>query len=56
MSMRSEKDYANLVTDYGVRRTNVPLFWPLSDRLNAQYKEDQPIEAGLFDLNRYENR
>ncbi|MDG2045923.1 MAG: fatty acid cis/trans isomerase [Halioglobus sp.] len=56
MSMRSEADYANLVTDYGVRRTNVPLFWPLSDRLNAQYKESQPIEAGLFDLNRYENR
>jgi hypothetical protein len=28
----------------------------LSDRLNAQYKANQPIEAGLFDLNRYENR
>ena len=56
ISMRSETDYANLVTLYGVRRTNVPLFWPLSDRLNAQYKANQPIEAGLFDLNRYENR
>ncbi len=56
MSMRSETDYASLVTVYGVRRTNVPLFWPLSDRLNAQYKKNQPIEAGLFDLNRYENR
>ena len=56
MSMRNAADYANLVTVFGVRRTNVPLFWPLSDRLNAHYKENRPIEAGLFDLNRYENR
>lgn len=56
VTMRSEADYADLVTNYGVRRTNVSLFWPLSDRLNAYYKESQPIEAGLFDLNRYENR
>ena len=56
IAMRNEKDYADLVTAYGVRRTNASLFWPLSDRLNAHYRESQPIEAGLFDLNRYENR
>jgi hypothetical protein len=55
-SMRSEVDYANLVSFYGVRRTNTQSFWPLSDKLNAHYRENRPIEAGLFDLNRYENR
>ncbi len=54
-SMRGEADYAQLVTDYGVRRTD-ERFWPLSDRLHAQYREASPREAGLFDLNRYENR
>jgi hypothetical protein len=54
-SMRSEADYANLVSRYGVRRTQ-KTFWPMSDSLNAHYKKEFPVEAGLFDLNRYENR
>lgn len=54
-SLRAEADYAGLVTEYGVRRTDVR-FWPLSDRLHARYRETFPREAGLFDLNRYENR
>lgn len=54
-AMRSEADYANLVSRYGVRR-NQATFWPMSDKLNAHYLEQYPIQAGLFDLNRYENR
>ena len=54
--MRSEEDYSNLVTRYGVRRTNAESFWPLSDRLNTYYQKNNPLEAGIFDLNRYENR
>jgi hypothetical protein len=54
-SMRSEADYAALVTRYGVRR-NQSTFWPMSDKLYEQYQALQPREAGLFDLNRYENR
>ncbi|NQX90140.1 MAG: fatty acid cis/trans isomerase, partial [Halioglobus sp.] len=53
--MRNEADYTRLVTNYGIRRTD-ERFWPLSDRLYAQYIETFPREAGLFDLNRYENR
>jgi hypothetical protein len=53
--MGSEADYSRLVTDYGVRRTD-DRFWPMSDRLHAHYREAYPREAGLFDLNRYENR
>jgi len=54
-SLRSEADYAELVARYGVRR-NQAAFWPVSDALNAHYREHYPLEAGLFDLNRYENR
>jgi hypothetical protein len=54
-SMRSAADYANLVSRYGVRRTDSK-FWPQSDTLHAHYQKYYPREAGLFDLNRYENR
>jgi len=53
--MRSEADYARLVSDYGIRRTDAR-FWPMSDGLYSHYKATFPREAGLFDLNRYENR
>jgi hypothetical protein len=54
-SMRNETDYARLVSFYGIRR-NQATFWPLSDKLLQHYRETFPREAGLFDLNRYENR
>ncbi len=54
-SMRSAEDYAALVSRYGVRRTDSK-FWPVSDTLHTRYRQDYPREAGLFDLNRYENR
>jgi len=53
--IRTEADYARLVTDYGIRRTD-PRFWTVSDGMHARYEADSPREAGLFDLNRYENR
>ncbi|MCB1845549.1 MAG: fatty acid cis/trans isomerase, partial [Halioglobus sp.] len=54
-AMQDEKDYANLVSRYGVRRT-APWIWRLSDSMTAHYRATFPREAGLFDLNRYENR
>lgn len=54
-ALRSEADYAALQVSFGVRRTD-PEFWPTSDRLFELYREGWPVEAGLFDLNRYENR
>ena len=54
-SMRDEQDYARLVSRYGVRR-NASWFWRLSDKFHTRYQDHYPIEAGLFDLNRYENR
>lgn len=54
-AMKTEEDYARLLSAYGVRRTS-PAFWALSDMLYEYYKQEVPVEAALFDLNRYENR
>ncbi|WP_439100237.1 fatty acid cis/trans isomerase [Congregibacter sp.] len=54
-SLASPDDYTALVEAFGVRRT-APWFWKLSDDFTAQYKSSHPLEAGLFDLNRYQNR
>lgn len=54
-ALDSDADYAALVSRYGVRRS-APWFWSLSDKLRARYAQERPLEAGLFDLNRYENR
>jgi len=38
----------------GVRRSS-PKFGLTSDWMNATFAEKEPVEAGLFDLNRYGN-
>jgi hypothetical protein len=53
--LASEADYRDLIEHFGVRRTSND-FWALSDRFNAEYRQSEPIEAGILDLNRYENR
>lgn len=54
-SLQSEQDYQALASRYAVRRTD-PRFWTQSDLIQADTKKMTPIEAGIFDLNRYENR
>jgi hypothetical protein len=54
-SLSSDADYTALLDRYGVRRT-APWFWKLSDDMHAHYRERFSEEAGLFDLNRYDNR
>ena len=55
IALKSEAGYSALVDRYGVRR-NATWFWRLSDKFHAHYRRNHPVEAGLFDLNRYENR
>ena len=55
VKLSNEQDYAALVSRYGVRRTST-WFWRLSDKLHTHYQQEYPVKAGLFDLNRYENR
>ncbi len=53
--LASEADYRKLVDRFAVRRTN-PQFWAASDALHEAYVKWAPLEAGLFDYNRLQNR
>jgi len=54
-TLKSGADYAALSARFAIRRTD-PRFWAHSDALHAAYRRSSPIEAGLFDYNRLENR
>ncbi len=51
----SYEKYHVLVDKYGIRRSN-PGFWQISDWFYKKHQHDNPVYAGLFDLNRYKNR
>lgn len=53
--MKNENDYARLMSRYGIRRSNVD-FWELSDQLHRVYRDIDPVEYGILDYNRLENR
>jgi hypothetical protein len=50
-----ETDYRALVRDFGVARNSAD-FWPFSDQLARDHRAEQPINSGLLDYNRLENR
>jgi hypothetical protein len=54
-SINSKSDYVDLLDRFAIRRAS-NAFWPLSDKLHQWYQNDQPIEFGLLDYNRFENR
>ncbi len=54
-AIQGRKDYEIFVSQYGTRRTN-PNFWEMADWFQQQYLREKPVLAGLFDLNRYQNR
>ncbi|AJR06021.1 9-hexadecenoic acid cis-trans isomerase [Photobacterium gaetbulicola] len=54
-TIQSEEDYRQFLDRYGLRRTS-PDFWSFSDKLNELNQRMFPIEAGLLDYNRIENR
>jgi hypothetical protein len=54
-NISSEDDYIALLDRFAIRRSSVK-FWPYSDELTEWYKTHNPIEAGLLDYNRFENR
>lgn len=53
-AIRNAADKDRFYADYGIRRSD-PRFWQYSDWFNEQYKKAAGINAGVFDLNRYEN-
>jgi len=54
-NLSTEEDYQKLLDLYGVRRTSKQ-FWALSDHFHNAYQQQAPVQAGLFDYNRLENR
>lgn len=54
-TLTSEQDYQQFADRFAVRRTH-PEFWRHSDQLHQAYHARAPLEAGLFDYNRLENR
>lgn len=53
-TVRSQNDWLEFVAAYGLRRTS-PDFWTTSDRVNAMFLAQDPIQAGILDLNRYKD-
>jgi hypothetical protein len=53
--LASEADYRAFADRFAIRRTN-PAFWAASDAMTDAYAKSAPLEAGLFDYNRLDNR
>ena len=53
--LASEADYRKLADRFVVRRTD-SRFWAASDAMHDAYQLQVPLEAGLFDYNRLQNR
>lgn len=54
-SLTNREEYEEFVAIYGTRRTNDE-FWQTADWFQDATLRERPIKAGLYDLNRYENR
>jgi len=55
INIKTRDDYERFVGIYGIRRTNEN-FWETADWFQDKYAEQEPVQSGLFDLNRYANR
>jgi hypothetical protein len=53
--LQTEDDYASMLDDYGIRRTN-PDFWNTSDTFHLAYWRQYPLASGMLDYSRLENR
>ncbi|MGX1498162.1 hypothetical protein ACSSV1_003213 [Labrenzia sp. MBR-25] len=51
-AIRSQDDYLKLVERFGIRRTD-PAFWTEFDRIQTALTDQDQLQAGLLDLNRY---
>ena len=43
-----------MVARWGIRRSH-PQFWQYFHDLSAYIQETEPVEAGVLDMNRYQN-
>jgi hypothetical protein len=54
-SLTNREEYEEFVAIYGTRRTNEN-FWQTADWFQDATLRERPVKAGIYDLNRYENR
>ncbi|WP_205340620.1 fatty acid cis/trans isomerase [Denitrificimonas caeni] len=52
--VKDETDFRKVVEEWGIRRTH-PQFWRYFHDLSEHIREREPLEAGVLDMNRYEN-
>lgn len=55
IGLNNEADYSAFMQQFGIRRTHAD-FWQYSDELHHYYQQHFPIEYGVLDYNRLENR
>ena len=51
---KDQKSFEAIVERWGVRRSN-PQFWQYFHDIGEYINETDPVEAGVLDMNRYEN-
>ena len=49
-----QQQFEQVVEQWGVRRTH-PQFWDILHDITAWHREHEPLQAGVFDINRFEN-
>lgn len=54
LAVRGDKDLTAVVERWGVRRTH-PDFWALFHDFTSYQRETEPAEAGMLDMNRWQN-
>ena len=52
--VRGQAGFDKVVDRWGIRRSH-PQFWFYFHDLDAYIRETEPVEAGILDMNRYEN-
>ena len=52
--VRNRGDFERVVERWGIRRSH-PLFWSYFNDLTRYLEQVEPLEAGVLDMNRYEN-
>jgi len=53
-ALEDEEAFDRIASTWGVRRTH-PRFWDILHDITAWQREHQPLQAGIFDINRYKN-
>ena len=54
LEAETPKDFERIVDLWGIRRTH-PRFWAVLHDITQWQRENQPLQAGIFDINRFKN-